>query len=98
MGNDWQRDLAGRFGALGVYGDMGGALMVRPDGSVLGVGWDDEQPSVVTNGWRIIGLAAASYRFPDLADLAPERPVAAWPCYRCAGPGCEYCFGMGWLP
>jgi len=96
--HDWQRDIATRFGALGVYGDIGGALMVRPDGSVLSMGWDEEQASAAPDGWRIIALAAASYRFPELFDLAPERPPTARPCWKCEGSGCEYCFGMGWLP
>jgi hypothetical protein len=97
MGHDWQRDLAKRFGALGVYSDIGGALMLRPDGSILGVVWDDEMASVPQAGWKIIGLAAASYFFPELAVLAPERPAAAWPCLWCSGIGCASCFGMGWL-
>jgi hypothetical protein len=96
-GGDWERDIAVRFGALSVYCDIGGALMVRPDGSVLTMGWDDEQPTVVSEEWRIIGLAAASYHFPDLAELAPARPATAQPCWRCNGPGCESCFGLGWV-
>jgi hypothetical protein len=96
--SDWQREVAIRYGALGVYGDIGGALMVRPDGSVLGAGWDDDQATAATEGWRIIGLAAASYWFPDLAALTPERPTNARICWKCGGPGCRHCFNMGWLP
>ncbi len=72
--------------------------MIRPDGCVLSMGWDDKQTTIAPEGWRIIALAAASYRFPDLSDLATKRPAAARPCWRCAGSRCEYCFGMGWLP
>jgi hypothetical protein len=54
--------------------------MVRPDGSVLSMGWDEEQASAAPDGWRIIALAAASYRFPELSDLAPERPSTARSC------------------
>jgi hypothetical protein len=97
-GDEWQRDMAVQFGGLGVYGDIGGALVLRPDGSVLSVGWDDEVASEPSPGWRVIALAAASYWYPELAALAPERPPTARPCWKCGGPGCESCFGMGWLP
>jgi hypothetical protein len=90
--------MAVRFAGLGVYADLGGALVLRPDGSVLGVGWDDEEPSEAGPGWRLVALAAASYHFPELADLAPERPRGARPCPACSGQGCERCFGMGWFP
>ena len=96
--HDWQRDMAVRFGGLGVYGDIGGALVVRPDGSVLSFGWDDDEAAEPSPGWRVIALAAASYRHPELAALAPERPPTARPCWKCGGPGSECCFGMGWLP
>jgi hypothetical protein len=72
--------------------------MVYQDGSVLGMGWDDEQPSVVSIGWQILAFAAASYQFPDLADLKPARLATAQPCWSCEGAEYEYCFGMGWLP
>lgn len=94
----WQRDMATRFEALGVYGDIGGALMVRPDGSVFSAGWDDEQAKPANEGWCVIALAAASHRFPELSSLAPERPATTRPCWKCGGAACEYCFGMGWLP
>jgi hypothetical protein len=96
--HDWQQELAERFGGLAVYGDLGGALVLRPDGSALGLGWDDEKAAEPSPGWRIIALAAASYQFPELAALAPERPPGAHPCWLCAGAGCESCFGLGWLP
>ena len=96
--SDWEQELAARFGAFAVYGDLGGAMLLRQDGSVFGLGWQDEQPSDVTPGWRLIALAAASYRFPELAALRPERPAAARPCSDCHGVGCEWCFGVGWRP
>jgi hypothetical protein len=91
-------DVATRFGALVVYSDLGGVLMLCPDGSIMSLGWDDEEPSEPSDGWRILGLAAAAYRFPELAELAPERPATAAPCRACGGPGCQACFGMGWVP
>jgi hypothetical protein len=77
--HDWQRDVAVRFGGLGVYGDIGGALVLRPDGSVLSVGRDDEAASEASPGWRLIALAAASYQYPE---LAPARPPTARPCWN----------------
>jgi hypothetical protein len=96
--HDWQKDIAIRFRARGVYGDIGGALMLRPDGSVLSTGWDDERAEPAKEGWCLIALAAASYRFPELSSLAPERPANARPCWQCRNAGCDYCFGMGWSP
>jgi hypothetical protein len=98
MGFDWQHDIAKRFGALAVYGDIGGALMLCPDGSILCAGWDEEEAKAPLLGWQIIGRAAASYHFPDLVDLAPSRPERFLLCWRCPGTGCAYCFGLGWLP
>jgi hypothetical protein len=65
---------------------------------VLGVGWDEEKATVASEGWRLIALAAASYQFPELAALAPDRPLKACVCGMCRGSRCEHCFGMGWLP
>jgi hypothetical protein len=96
--HDWQRDMAVRFGGLGVFGDIGGALVLRPDGSVLTCDWDDEVTEEAGPGWQVIALAAASYKYPELAALAPEQPPNARQCWKCHGPGCEHCFGMGWLP
>jgi hypothetical protein len=94
----WQQDMAVRFAGLAVYGDIGGALIIRPDGLVLNAGWDDETASEACAGWRLIAFAAASHRFPELADLAPERSPTAHSCSGCGGLGCEWCFGIGWLP
>jgi hypothetical protein len=96
--DDWQKEVANRFGALAVYGDIGGALMIQPDGLVLSAGWDDEQAVPAKGGWRLIALAAASYRFPELSSLAPKRPATARTCWKCSDSGCGTCFGMGWLP
>jgi hypothetical protein len=96
--HELDRPFATRFGALVVYGDLGGALMVRPDGSVLAAGWDDTEASVPSEGWCLIALAAAAFHFPELADLAPERPATARPCPMCGGPGCKTCYGLGWKP
>ncbi|MBX9585113.1 MAG: hypothetical protein K2X87_32810 [Gemmataceae bacterium] len=74
QGSDWERALAARFGGLAVYGDIGGSLVVRPDGSVLCVGHDDGRAEDAGPGWRTLALAAAGDHFPELAALIPGRP------------------------
>lgn len=101
--HDWQRDLARRFKALPVYGDIGGALLICTDGTVLGVSWDDESKATPAPlDWSLIAYAAAGYKFPELNVTPPQRPDAGWvSCFCCGrdvgvGLGCTHCFGLGW--
>jgi uncharacterized protein (TIGR02996 family) len=111
--NDAFRELARRHDALPIYADMGGVMLLTPDGEVLGIGHDDERPQPeIDQGWRLIGLASAAEFFPELRPLLPPRPCTAMPCPQCEGNGvkrypvevgrgistCGKCWGMGWLP
>jgi hypothetical protein len=107
---DWPYELARRFDALPVYSDMGGALLLRPDGEVLSVLWDSESEArPAERRWRLLGLAAAAEQFPELTPLLPSRPATALSCPACRGTGrwrragvepgpwCGECMGLGWL-
>jgi uncharacterized protein (TIGR02996 family) len=98
--HEFDRQLACLFDGLPVYSDMGGALLLRPDGEVVEVGWngvlvrpdggisevvDDVRPA--GEFWRSVGLAAAAAAFPVLRPLLPMRPPDAQPCPACAGVG-----------
>jgi hypothetical protein len=108
--HDWQQELACRFDALPVYGDLGGALLLRPDAEVLAVAWDSESVAHVAEPReRILGLAVAADEFPELRPLLPRRPETAVSCPACGGggrwkvpwlepgPWCGHCMGVGWL-
>jgi hypothetical protein len=108
--HDWQRELARRFGALPLYGDMGGALLLRPDGEVLVVEWEAEANArPADRGGRLLCLAVAADTFPELRPLLPPRPAAAVSCPACNALGrlrltginhplwCGECSGLGWL-
>jgi uncharacterized protein (TIGR02996 family) len=111
-GEEYRR-LARRHDALPVYADMGGVILLRPDGEWLTLGDDDDEPRTETDrGWRMIGLVYAAEFFPELRPLLPPRPADAGPCPGCGGRGlerwrlegvsgitpCGGCFGLGWLP
>lgn len=108
----WLRELACRFDALPIYADMGGTILLRPDGELLGV-YDDGVPSVLEHrGWRTIGLVSGAEFFPELRPLLPPRPNNAFDCHPCGGRGverwwmegrkgvtsCSSCWGLGWIP
>jgi hypothetical protein len=109
--HDWQRELACRFDALPVYSDLGGALLLRPDGEVLSVGWDDDDARPPKSPWHLIALAGAAEGFPELRGVLPSRPADAVSCPQCRGAGlerwevesgkgvtfCGKCGGLGWL-
>jgi hypothetical protein len=111
-GHGWQKELARRFDALPVYSDLGGALLLRPDGAVLSVGWQDEQKAgPADQRWSLMGRVAAAEFFPELRALVPTPPASAVTCPRCGGAGlerwwvdgvkgvtfCGGCCGLGWL-
>jgi hypothetical protein len=112
LGHDGYRDLARRVGALPVWSDMGGYILLRPDGELLTMD-DGEAPRPLTHkGWRLLGLVSAAELFPELRPLLPPRPADAGSCPRCAGncverwrlegkrgiTPCGKCWGLGWLP
>jgi hypothetical protein len=99
-------------GALPVYSDVGGTLLLRPNGEILfldAVTGDDEPQLETDQGWRITAVVVGAERYPELRPLLPIRPAVAEKCDACAGQGrirvaeishgflCGTCRGLGWL-
>lgn len=99
-------------GALPVYSDMGGTLLLRPDGEILFLddASEDDKPRLETDeGWRITAVVVGAEKYPELRPLLPIRPAVAEACDACAGQGrirvaevshgflCGTCRGLGWL-
>jgi hypothetical protein len=110
--HSWQQELASRFDALPVHADFGGALLLRPDGEILVVGWNDEEKAAPADERRShLGRAAAAEFFPELRAVLPARPAGAATCELCGGAGlerwwvdgsqgvtfCGGCWGLGWV-
>jgi hypothetical protein len=72
--------LAQAHGALPVYADMGGALLIRRTGEVLSVHSNQEwsaasEWSVVTEAlWLNIAYVACERRYPALREFMPTVP------------------------
>jgi hypothetical protein len=106
---EWLGDWAREHRALPVSFDMGGVLSMRPDGSVVGVAWDDPRRSACEKtscAAHLAALIGASRTYPALEALAPKRPEGAPSCSCCASTdsrpaakrGCELCWYLGWRP
>ena len=114
-GNDPAEAIAAArtHGLLPLWNDMGGSLLLRPDGEVLTFGWDTpgklEPVSNSVQDRQIVHAArgSASAKFPSIRGLAPARDQDAVVCPSCNGQGrtpgmpsnivCA-CGGLGWLP
>ncbi len=101
----WLGDWARARRALPVSFDVGGALGIRRDGTVLSVAWDRQDDSTREETSGVAHLAAtvgAARTKPTLETLAPRRPAAARACPQCGalapagGTGCPTCWYLGW--
>ena len=98
------REAAARTGGVPVYADMGGILVLAPDGSVLQYEpTSGKIEAVVESKWRILALVRAARKHPELSALRPMRPNTARTCRQCGGTGivlgqadCGVCYGTGW--
>lgn len=86
--------------ALPIYRDMGGCVLLRPDGVLLEHAWEDVESRPLTHPTvRTAALLAAGRRFPALSGLRPS-PVGSL-CAACSGTGrveglvCSACGGTG---
>jgi hypothetical protein len=85
-------EIAGReHGAIPLWADMGGAVLLRPDGTVLEFEWDDpseHDPRKVDHPTWPVALVTGAERYPWLASvLLPIRPSNAVECPDCEGKG-----------
>ena len=113
-----QMDLLGRdhphmaadmreAGGVLLYGTVGHAAYLRPDGSV----WLEVDRASSTGPellradptHRIAALVLGARRMPELRQLLPARPATAEACAPCAGTGlvhggiaCLACSALGW--
>ena len=91
LGSETWPDQAGlEHGAIPLWADIGGAILLRPDGTVLELEWDQPSERVPREleapSWSL-ALVAGAERYPWLADLLPQRPTDATSCPDCEGKG-----------
>ena len=94
-------------GGLPVYCDMGGCLVITPEGEIQGYrGAEDTVQPVTDPKWRRLALVAAASKYSPLSALRPPRPTESQVCPVCGGDGkaeddqsawCGCCWGMGWI-
>jgi hypothetical protein len=109
--NDAPGAIARKHGAIALMGDIGGAWLLRPDGSIWEVQWDsNDPPRPLPEDRRRMALAVGSERHPWLAGLLPHVPTGARICVVCNGEGgirtsadrryagflCPECDALGW--
>jgi hypothetical protein len=101
---------AHRLGALPIGCDMWAEYFLRPNGEVVIVGAELDEPdvdTVCTDRLKVVSvLVWGSERYPSLRELLPIREAGATDCLclqhpNFFGPGkliCQECGGLGWLP
>ena len=105
-------EIAKKHGAIPLMGDLGGAWLLRSDGTIWEIEWDsDEPPRPLPTERRRMALAAGAERYPWLAALLPAIHGSAKLCERCKGEGrirlsanrsepgilCADCDALGWI-
>jgi len=103
--SDPVRAAATKTGGLPIYSDMGGILVLLPDGQVVHFDPDTQSIAPVADKrWRAAALTHAARKFPEISSLIPPRPPDAASCPSCGGTGtmfvnitCGICFGLGWV-
>lgn len=104
--NRYGRELATRFDALPLYVDLGGAILLTPDGWL--VEFDDDRDAlrpVLDPYWASAALVSGARKYGELRSLLPGRPGETTDCSTCGGAGhlpgfgdvlCGHCGGLGW--
>ena len=101
--SDDDRAVAAATMGVPVYSDMGGTLVVMPDGSVQRYNHDIRAMFVADEFWRVIAMNHAIRKYPELRVLADE-PLVEVVCSDCKGSGmragvvrCVRCVGTGFV-
>lgn len=89
------RKLAAELELLPATLDWGGCYAIRADGQIFSFLWDSPYELRPEDDPRIINtvLYQASQRYPELAELKPQRPANTQMCSFCKGTG-NPLFGM----
>jgi len=97
------RAAAMHTGGLPVYCDLGGCLVLVPQGHVVGFDNNEQTTTVVTDpSWLRVARIAAAEKYEMLSEL---KPVGDTVCPACEGKGrlfrskirCGTCGGSGWI-
>jgi hypothetical protein len=98
--------------AIPLLADIGGAVLLRADGVVLELEWDQESeqhPRERPELASTVPLVSGAERYPWLKALLPQRPPDAVSCSTCLGGGsikveggkgrvfCGVCGALGWV-
>src|SRR5262249_7448115 len=79
-------------GALPLYRDAGGTVLLSPEGEILSQSSDEPPGSTLTEverdpKSRLSALVVGTQKYPELAPLLPQRTNRAKDCGACAGRG-----------
>jgi hypothetical protein len=105
---DPSRNHCARLGALRLGWSLWAEYYLRPNGEVIVVGEDDDQPDLdVVHTDRLTVLKAlvwGSRQYPELLELLPTRPPTAVDCicrqvpiFASGKVICPKCAGLGWI-
>jgi hypothetical protein len=107
----WTVAFAEAHDMLLFVADMGGISGMRPDGTLVGLGWEDQEPTpIVSLRWRDLVVLSGARFYAELQPILPRRAPDDRGCPTCGGTGkvelggkayadvvCE-CGGLGWIP
>ncbi len=97
-----------KYKALPLLADLGGSILMNPDGDIFHLGWNDEGPAKPVNPENeITSIVAGVERYSWLSDVLPTRNEKNQDCTVCKGKGklypdkirhvfCGECKGLGW--
>jgi hypothetical protein len=102
---DIRYDVVRQTGALPLYGDLGGIILLTSSGKlILYENADGKVGELHDESWQKTALVVLARDYPELAELGPVRPDHASDCPCCHGAGrvtkfriiCGECGGTGW--
>ena len=108
MEDDVAHAATRRVEALPVYSDVGGSLLLAPNGDILCLPTDSHGPPTLERDpqWQLVARVKAAEKYPQLKALLPIRDDQSVQCHSCNGSGavsvggvsltCGKCRGLGW--